>query len=205
MNPVTFIIELLFAAVFVGALISFIRGRDPLAGDVTLVFSALAAIFVLQVGRAALGPASIPVVLNAAAIVLLLGQPFFTLRLVGKIRELPRWALPFAALALSIPAGVLAAVALTDRSSPLIGPLLAAVVVAFVGTELAAASYLAGEARRRAGSTRIRLAVAALGTAALAIAILAAAAGSAVGAASQGGSSPATLRAAHPCVWQIVS
>jgi signal transduction histidine kinase/DNA-binding response OmpR family regulator len=192
-NPVTFIIELLFAAVFVGALISFIRGRDPLAGDVTLVFSALAAIFVLQVGRAALGAASIPTVLNAAAIVLLLAQPFFTLRLVGKIRELPRWALPFAALALSIPAGVLAAVALTDRSSPLIGPLLAAVVVAFVGTELAAASYLAGEARRRAGSTRIRLAVAALGTAALAIAILAAAAGSAVGATSQGGSSPATL------------
>ena len=47
MDPVTLLIEILFTAVFIGAVVRLIRGHDPLALDVTLVFSGLAAIFAL--------------------------------------------------------------------------------------------------------------------------------------------------------------
>jgi signal transduction histidine kinase/CheY-like chemotaxis protein len=176
-DPVTFLIELSFAAVFVGAVVALVRGRDPLALLVTLVFAGLAGIFVLQLVRLVVSP--LPPLLSVIPIALLLAQPFFTLRLAGRIRSLPRWLVPIAGIALLATTLPLVAIALLAPGSALIGPLTVGVIAMFVGTEVIAAGCLAREARRRVGSARIRLAVAAVGTAALAVAILAAFASSA--------------------------
>ena len=56
MAPLTLIVELLFGAVFIGALVRLVRGRDPLAGDVTLVFSGLAAVLVAGLIEPFAGP-----------------------------------------------------------------------------------------------------------------------------------------------------
>ena len=182
----TFAIELLFAAVFVGALTTFIRRRDPLALDVALVFSALALIFVLQLVQAA--GVTPPPALSALGILLLLAQPVFTLKLVSDVRIIPRSILPVATLAFAmtgLPIAIATAVG-SGRQLP-IGLTLLAVGV-FVASEGLAAGYLWLEARRRVGSARFRLAVAALATAAFAIALL----GAGAGAASGNGSDAAT-------------
>jgi signal transduction histidine kinase/CheY-like chemotaxis protein len=175
MDPVTFVIELLFAAVFIGALASLIRGHDPLAGDVTLVFSAPAVIFALQVAEVLVG--ELPDVVAGAAVALLLAQPFFTLRLVGRLKELPAWGVPAAGIGFLVTAIPFIVVAVTDPDSPLARPLVVAAVIAFVGTEAGAAAHLALEARRRAGSARVRLAIAAIATISFALALFAAGAG----------------------------
>ncbi len=174
MAPLTILIELLFAAVFLSALIRLVRGRDPLAGDVTLVFSGLVAVLVAELLEPYVGP--LGAILGLVAVVLLLAQPLFTLRLVSRLRDLPRWLLPAAAACLVLTTLPLLVLAAADRDSQLVAPLLAALVAAFVVVELIAAGYLLLEARRRVGSARVRLAVASLGTAGLAAAILAAAA-----------------------------
>ena len=186
MEPVTLAIELLFAAVFVGSLVALIRGRDPLALDVTLVFSGLAIIFAVELLTAVVG--TLPVAVNAIAITPLLAQPFFTLRLAGHVRSLPRWLLPLAGIAFAATAIPFLVLTVVGSDSALARPLILAVIVMFVGTETIAAGYLALEARRRVGSARTRLAVAALGTATLAAALFAAGAG-AGGSSSNGGSS----------------
>jgi signal transduction histidine kinase/DNA-binding response OmpR family regulator len=178
MDPIAFLAELLFALVFVGALITFIRGRDPLAIDLTLIFSGLALVFVFQLLRAAIG--ELPPLIAAPAIALLLAQPFFTLRLVSRIRSLPRWLLPAAGIAYLVTMTGALALAVVDRESPLLPPTVLALIVVFGITDLAAAGYLVAEAIRRTGAARIRLAVAAIATAGLAVAILAAGAISAV-------------------------
>src|SRR5436309_3224393 len=53
---ITLGIELLFAIVFLRALITYLRDRDPLSRDITLVFSAMAALFVLQLVTQLVGP-----------------------------------------------------------------------------------------------------------------------------------------------------
>ena len=176
MNPATFAIEILFVAVFAGAVVRLVRGRDPLAGDVVLVFSGLAAVFIVGIARLAFG--ELPAVVQALAIVLLLAQPFFTLRLVGRLRDLPRWVLPAAFIALAATAVPFVALTLTQGDGSLTRPLVLAVVIVFGVTELAAAGYLADEARVRVGSTRVRLALASLATAGFAVAILTAGAAS---------------------------
>ena len=176
MSPVTFIVELSFAAVFLGALVALVRGRDPLALDLTLVFSGFAAIFALQLVAAVTGP--LPPVFGIVSIVLLFAQPFFALRLAGHVRSLPAWLVPAAGIAYLATIVPVLAIGILAPTSPVIGPLVLLIVGVFVITDMVAAGYFALEAQRRVGSARIRLALAALGTAALAVAILAAAAGS---------------------------
>lgn len=188
MDPITFLIELLFAAVFLGAIVRLVRGRDPLAIDVTLVFSGLAAIFAVQTAATFL---ALPRALQVLPVALLLAQPFFTLRLVGHLRSLPKWLLPLAAIALLLSTIPLVVLALTSPNSPLIAGLGLALIATFVVTEIVAAGYLAAEARRRVGSARMRLGIAAVATAGFAVAILAAGAGS-VADDNQGGSGTAT-------------
>ena len=188
MDPVTFLIELLFAAVFIGAVVSFVRGRDPLAIDVILVFSGLATIFVVQTVSTLL---PLHRAVQVLPVVLPLAQPFFTLRLVGHVRSIPKWLLPLAAIALLLSTIPLVVVALTSPGSPLIAGLGFALIATFVVTEIVAAGYLAAEARRRVGSARIRLGIAAVATAGFAVAILAAVAIS-VADDNQGGSGTVT-------------
>jgi signal transduction histidine kinase/CheY-like chemotaxis protein len=188
LDPVTFLIELLFAAVFVGAVVRFVRGRDPLAIDVILVFSGLATIFAVQIAATFL---PLHRAVQVLPVGLLLAQPFFTLRLVGHLRSVPRWLLPLAGIALLLSTIPLVFLALTSPDSPLIAGLGLALIATFVVTEIVAAGYLAAEARRRVGSARIRLGIAAVATAGFAVAILAAVATS-VADDNQGGSGTAT-------------
>ena len=130
------------------------RGRDPLAGDVTLVFSGLAAVLVAGLIEPFAGPLGDAV--GLVGLVLLLAQPLFTMRLVGRLRDLPRWLLPAAFGALVLTAAPLVVLNLADREAAASRPLLVALVTAFVVVEFVAAGYLAVEARRRVGSARIR-------------------------------------------------
>src|SRR5207253_2958934 len=104
--------------------------------------------------------------------VLLLAQPYLTLRLVRKLRPVPAWAM-WGAL-----------VAFVGTSAPLLAfgararlPVVLAAVLGFVVVEAAAAVLLFQAARRRTGSPRTRLMLAALATASFAGALLAAGAG----------------------------
>jgi signal transduction histidine kinase/CheY-like chemotaxis protein len=175
----TLLIELPFVAVFVGALIAFIRTRDPLALDVSLVFSALTLIFAIQIITAIGGEP--PAALTALGILLLLAQPVFTLKLVSDVRVIPRTVLPVASLAFAITGLPLVIAILGGRATQLPVALTLLAVGVFVASEGLAAGYLWLEARRRVGSARFRLALAAVATAAFAVVLLGAGAGSATG------------------------
>ena len=145
MDATTLLLESLFGVIFVWALRAWWLRRDPLSRDVVLVFSAMGALFGLQLITLVAGPAS--PVLHAIALVLLLGQPTFTLRLAAEIHPVPRAVLAGATvgwLAATVPLVVLG-------SPPPVVVALAAVAV-FVVSEAAAAAYLAAAARRRAGA-----------------------------------------------------
>jgi hypothetical protein len=166
------LIEALFVLVFIRTLVAYLAKRDPLQRDVTLVFSAIAALFVTALVRKFVP--SVPVLFDTLGSALLLAQPLLTLRLVGRLRRVPRWlmATAFAGWALSsallVPYGA---------RLPPAGVLL--VVAVFVVTELVAAGYFLAEGMRRSGAPRARLYSAALGTMLFAVAI--AVAGSASG------------------------
>jgi signal transduction histidine kinase/DNA-binding response OmpR family regulator len=177
------VIELLFAAVFLRAVLEYSRHRDPINRDVILVFSAMAALFVAQIVRIATGvpqgstgsgPTS--VVLTATgvvAIILLLLQPLLTLRLVGQLRPVPRWQLvwPLALYLGSVPVAVLGGD--LGRLLGLIG-----LLVAFCVSEAIAGGYLLREASDHMGAARFRLLIAAGSTLLFAAALFAAGAGS---------------------------
>jgi len=175
----TLLIELPFVAVFVGALVTFIRKRDPLALDISLVFSALTLIFATQIVTAMGGEP--PTALSALGILLLLAQPVFTLKLVSDVRVIPRTVLPVASLAFVITGLPLAIAVLGGSAAQLPVALTLLAIGVFVANEGLAAGYLWLEARRRVGSARFRLALAAIATAAFAVALLGAGAGSATG------------------------
>src|SRR4051812_31323117 len=101
---VKFFVEGLFALVFAQALTGYLRRRDPVQGDITLIFTAVAMLLALDVFRTLFGEP--PRLVRILAAAMLLAQPFFTLRLVARIRPVPRW------LQLLAIAGVLVSVAL---------------------------------------------------------------------------------------------
>ena len=144
------------------------------------MFSGLAAIFVAQIVRliagipqGSQGSGATGLVLggiSVVALVLLLLQPLFTLRLVAQLRHVSRWqfAWPLAVYLAAIP------LALLD------GPELrvvagAGVILAFSISEARAGSYLFLEARDHSGAARYRLLVAAGSTLLFATVFLAAA------------------------------
>jgi signal transduction histidine kinase/DNA-binding response OmpR family regulator len=179
----TFVIELLFVAVFARALLEYVRRRDPLTGDVVLVFSAMASLFVIQVGRTVatadprfnLLPGIVSQVASFAAVVLLLLQPIFTLKLIGRLRPVPRWQYvwPIAAYVVATP------LALAGSAAPAPARTVATIVllIAFFATEAIAGGYLLREAVDHAGAARYRLITAATATILFGGALLAAGAG----------------------------
>jgi hypothetical protein len=158
------VVELLFTAVFIGAIVDFARRRDPVSRDVALTFSPFVAFGVLALWRAGLGPP--PAVLSWLSVLLALAQPIFALHLVSLIRPVPRRAI-VGAIALLV-ASLGAAYVLRFA-----GPLAIVVPLAvFALIELLTAGYLASEARRRRGPGGIRLGIAAAATVALAAVLL---------------------------------
>jgi signal transduction histidine kinase/CheY-like chemotaxis protein len=148
---------LMFALVLVRALIAFARTRDRLHGAVALVFAPVGALFLLQIVRILTG--TVPAGLRLPSLVLLLGQPVFTLALVALIRRLSR--IPI----LAAFAGWAATSALVAIYSPLPRWALLAVVGYFLVVQLVAAGYLAAEARARTGAAAARIVAATIGTA----------------------------------------
>ena len=166
----TLVLEALFAAVFVRVLVGYLRRRDALQRDVVLMFSALAVLFALAVLRLVVGEP--PRLVTVAASVLLLGQPFLTLRVARRVAEVPG-AVYWPALA-----GWAASAVVLVVGGEVLGRWSVLVVVAvFVATEITAAVFLARLALARAGAARTRLWLAAAATALFAVAILLAGAG----------------------------
>ncbi len=172
MDPLTFTSEALFALVFVWSLGAWWRRRDALSRDVVLVFVALAAIFVLGILQVVFGPPG--TLATDLVLVLLLGQPVFTLRLAAQLHSIPGFLLGAAVAGWLATGG-----ALIVAGRPMPVPLALVAVGVFVTIEVTAAGYLAVAARRRSGAGATRLWVAAVATALLALAILGAASGTA--------------------------
>src|SRR5438132_3220829 len=175
---ITLAIEVLFGLVFLGALVTWVRHRDTLSRDVTLVFSGLTLLFALDLVRRVFGP--VPPWMTLVAALLLLAQPALTLRLVSNA-GLVRGRI----VLLAFVACCVTAVPLLLLPKPLPAPLLLATVAVIFVTEGAAAAYLAREAWRRAGAARVRLAVGAAATALFGIALLFAGFGGATGAVAE--------------------
>jgi signal transduction histidine kinase/CheY-like chemotaxis protein len=160
------LVEAAFGLVFAGTLLDYVRRRDPLAREVALAFAGLAGLFVINLlERFGL---ELPAIVGRVALVLLLAQPLFALRLLDRIRQLPRFLLP-AAYVLS---GVTLAPFLLPRANnTLLLPLALAAFIVFIALDVFAAWYFIDEARHRRGSAGVRLLVAGVATALLALAI----------------------------------
>ncbi|GAA2521956.1 hybrid sensor histidine kinase/response regulator [Pilimelia columellifera] len=169
----TLLTEAVFGVVLVSVLWGYLRDRDPIKRDVMLVFSAVAALFLLGLVRLLTG-ADPPSWLQLAATVLLLGQPYLTLRLVARVRPVPR-AASVAVLAGWIASAAVMLTLVGDSPAPPV--VVLGVVTVFAGGELLSAWFFATAARGRTGSSRVRLVLAAAGTALFAVALLTAGAG----------------------------
>ena len=85
----TLLLEAVFTGVFARVLIGYLRRPDPLQQRVTMMFSSLAVLFVLDVVRQTVGEP--PPWLSSLASALLLGQPFLTLHVVRPVGAVPTW------------------------------------------------------------------------------------------------------------------
>jgi signal transduction histidine kinase len=173
---ITLVIEALYALVFLHSFVTYLRRRDPVRRDLTLVFVPLTSLLVLEVARRALGVAELPMVPAYVAVTLLLAQPYLTLRLVRTVRPVPRWIGPVAFgifVATTVPFYFLG-----QQKIPLV---TLAMVMGFFVVQGSVAVLLAGEARRRTGAPRARLALAAAATAVLGLCLLVSGAGGSAG------------------------
>src|SRR3954452_12380547 len=147
--------ELTFAVLFLRALAGYLRHRDPLQRDVTLVFLPCTLIFVIDIARR-LNGGSLPVWIGITATAVLLAQPYLTVRLAARLHDVPRWLdrlMVAAFLAIAVP--------MLFAPRPLQPGHLAALVIAYFSSEIVAAGLLFDKARRRHGSNRARLITAA--------------------------------------------
>ena len=165
----------LFLLIFVWAATGYLRRRDPLVGDVTLIFATVAMLFVLGMLTLVLGAP--PRWAEAVISVVLLAQPVLTLRLVSRLRRVPplvTWGALVAFAASAAPVLL--------RPQPLSSEVVWPAVLVFFAVNVTAAALLAVEARRRGGAARIRLWCAAVGTALFGVTLLCAGADASVGA-----------------------
>jgi signal transduction histidine kinase/CheY-like chemotaxis protein len=150
--------EFTFAVLFLRALFGYVRGRDPLQRDVTLVFLPCTMLFCLDVVTRLTDWTSTPW-FGAVTQTILLGQPYLTMRLAARLRHVSAW-LDRTMLA----AYVLVAGSLLFAGLPLPPALLGVTIVLFLGGEAVAAWLLFGKARTRTGANRARLTVASIAT-----------------------------------------
>ena len=200
MDLLTSAILALFAFVFAWAVAAWWRRRDALSLDVVVMFGAMAALFALLVVRAVVGPP--PALVTGIAVVLLLGQPVFTLRLASRITHIPGTVMVAATAGWLLSSLALVVSSASSSAAPALGLV---VVGVFVVTELAAAGYLATAARRRAGAGAVRLWTAVAATALLASAILVSGVGAIGGAAREASSVVAGVVALLAAVGYLVA
>lgn len=186
-DAIVLAIEVLFAIIFVRALLDYVAKRDPLSRDVVLVFSATATLFLLDIAartEASLGLGALPPAVRLTAIALLLAQPLLTLRLASRLGPVRHTILVSAFAAYLFSTGVLVALGLAGETiDPLFGLGVAGV---FALTELIAAQLLLAHRQRRTGAARMRLLLAAVSSIMFAAALFMAGLGSAGGATTAG-------------------
>ncbi|MFG1604295.1 response regulator [Actinoplanes sp. NPDC049265] len=149
--------ELTFAALFVRSLISYLLRRDPLLGNITLLFlppTVLTASTVTQ-----MAPGIVPAWVTPVAVAILLTQPCLTVRLAARLRSVPRRLELLVWLIWVFVAGARLFTGITPSN-----PVLALVVTVFLAGECVAAGLLIGKARRRTGANKARLMIAATAT-----------------------------------------
>jgi signal transduction histidine kinase len=157
--------EFTFAVLFLRALAGYLRSRDSLQGNVTLVFLPCTVVFCADITRRLGG--GLPTWVSLVSTTVLLAQPYLTVRLAARLREVPRWLdrLVFCGyLALAVP--------IIRQPRPLDSRALIAIVIGFSLSETVPAALLYGKARTRAGANRARLMIAAGATLAYAFMIL---------------------------------
>jgi signal transduction histidine kinase/CheY-like chemotaxis protein len=166
-EAVTIAAELIFAALFLRVLYHLVQRPDPLQFRVTLIFAAPTTIFVVDaVDRLTPGVAMIgSLKVTAFYLPILLLQPYLTMRLIAKLRPVRR-ELTLAALAGFLLLG--ATLLIVRPPSPMRDPVLVVAMAFFAIAETVPGLYLAGAARKRSGSSRIRLWIAAGSTIAFA-------------------------------------
>ncbi|WP_306205581.1 response regulator [Actinoplanes sp. RD1] len=142
-----------FAVLFLRALYGYLRRRDPLQRDVTLVFLPSTVWFSLVLLSRVV---ELPYRVILVAIVLLFAQPYLTLRLASRLRAVPAWQ-EWGALSVS----VFTAGPLILAPQPIPGRQWVVAVAGYVLVEIAAGYLLLSKARRRTGANRVRLTVAA--------------------------------------------
>jgi signal transduction histidine kinase/CheY-like chemotaxis protein len=150
--------EFTFAVLFFRALLRYLQRRDPLQRDITWVFAPTGVLFIGHV--AMLLPSGLPAWIVAAVQMIVLAQPYLTVRLAARLRAVPR-RLEGSVLATYVFAA--ATIAYTGPPAPLHFLILS---VVFLSGELIAAGLLFGKARTRTGANRARLTIAAGATAA---------------------------------------
>jgi signal transduction histidine kinase len=171
---VRLVTNVLFLAVFVGALRTALRERSRTSVDATILFGALAFV-IAQSQIAALLGTQLPAALGLVSAVLLLALPYLQLRLVDDFAGIPPLLLRvcLGGLVLGIAAvvvGLLKLVAL-----PAAVPVIVTIaLVYFVGFCAYAALVLIREARQAKGVARNRMVAAAAGALALSLALIAA-------------------------------
>jgi signal transduction histidine kinase/DNA-binding response OmpR family regulator len=167
----TVAIDIAFLALFGLTLRDYLRQRERVRLVVVAVFGSLLVVLIAAPIRSVLpGIGGAVSLVSSAAF---MAHPLFVTWLVGHFRPLPRGTM---ALGLATFVGLIAAtIGISASQTQLDGlgtALLLLVFTAYyVGYELGAAIGLATEARRRAGSSRLRLAIAAAATALLGFAV----------------------------------
>jgi hypothetical protein len=122
--------EFAFAVLFLRALFGYLRRRDPLQRDVTLVFLPCTVLFCVDVARR-IQDGGIPAWVSAVTLTALMAQPYLTIRLAARLRSVPVWLQRTVLLMLAAVAGWLA-----FAQRPLHPAQLLAVVTAFLLAEL---------------------------------------------------------------------
>jgi signal transduction histidine kinase/DNA-binding response OmpR family regulator len=175
MDEIALLAELLFLVLFIATFVGWIRRRDAISLDLTMIFSGLGLLFIIGLWERQTGLKAPDLVNKAVTVLFLVLQPLFTLHLVSLVRRVPKAVLvgaTVAMVALGVPTIFL------GQSAP--RELGIAAILAFVAIDVMAAGYLLGDARRRRGPGAIRMLIAALATTLLAAALLAILAGTVV-------------------------
>jgi signal transduction histidine kinase/DNA-binding response OmpR family regulator len=147
--------EFTFAILFLRAFLAYFHRRDPLQRDVMLVFAPCMLLFCVDVARRINGD-PLPIWVGRTTLMVLLTQPYLTVRLAGRLRAVSGWLDKVVLLTVLCSAGPL-----LFAPRPIQREQWAVAAVAFLVGELIGAWLLFGKARTRTGANRARLLTAA--------------------------------------------
>jgi signal transduction histidine kinase/CheY-like chemotaxis protein len=163
---ITSVIDLLFVPVLWRVLVANWRNRGPIQRDMLWIFCAMGVFFLRDLGRRTIG--DLPEFPDDIASAVQFAQGVLTLRLLARLRAVPRWVSWG-----SLGSYLVSVVLFFSMSSPLSEAATVFVVATLAASGTAASVLLASDARRRTGSPRVRLLIAAVATATFALAIIA--------------------------------